>query len=155
MDGDSYYVFSASDGQSHTLTVMIESEPVSVIKDSGATCNLMSENVFYKVSQGKTELSKTDRKIHAYASQQPLKLSGKCLLKVFVPDTQTSLRAEFFVMPGNVDTLLGKRSSEELGILKVGMFANYCESEAPANETSALKARYPQVFTGLGKLKDF
>lgn len=35
------------------------------------------------------------------------------------------------------------------------MFANYCESEAPANETSALKARYPQVFTGLGKLKDF
>lgn len=88
VDGDSYYVFSVSDGQSHTLTVMIESGPVSVIIDSGATCNLMSGNVFYKVSKGKTELSKTDRKIHAYASQQPLKLSGKCLLKVFVPDTQ-------------------------------------------------------------------
>lgn len=115
----------------------------------------MSENVFNKVSKGKTELSKTDRKIDAYASQQPLKLSGKCLLNIFVPDTQTSLRAEFFVMPGNVDTLLGKRSSEELGILKVGMFANCCESEAHANEKSALKARYPQVFTGLGKLKDF
>ena len=76
-------------------------------------------------------------------------------MNICVPDTQTSLRAEFFVIPGNLDTLLGKRSSEELGILKVGMFANYCESEAPANEKTALKARYPQVFTGLGKLKDF
>ena len=54
---DSYYVFSASDGESHTLTVI----------DSGATCNLMSQNVFNKVSKGKIELSKTDRKIHAYA----------------------------------------------------------------------------------------
>ena len=76
VDGDSYYVFSASDGESHTLTVMTESEPVSVIVDSGATCNLMSENVFNKVSKGKIELSKTDRKVYAYASQQPLKLSG-------------------------------------------------------------------------------
>ena len=55
---------------------MIENEPVSVI-DSGATCSLMSEQVFDKVSEGKLELLKTDRKVYAYASQEPLKLSGK------------------------------------------------------------------------------
>ena len=89
---------------------MIENEPVIVIIDSGATCNLMSKQVFDKVSKGKLELLKTDRKVYAYASQEPLKLS---LLNICVPDTQTSFKAEFFVMPGTADTLLGRSSSEE------------------------------------------
>lgn len=63
---DGFYVFSASDSESNTLPLMIESEPVNVIIDSGATCNLMSE-------QGKLEMLETDRKVYAYASQQPLK----------------------------------------------------------------------------------
>lgn len=36
-EDDGYYVFSASDGESNTLPLMIESEPVNVIIDSGAT----------------------------------------------------------------------------------------------------------------------
>ncbi len=34
---DEFYVFSASEGESNTLALMIESEPVNVIIDSGAT----------------------------------------------------------------------------------------------------------------------
>ena len=148
---DGYYVFSTSDGESNTLPLMIENEPVNVIIDSGATCNLMSEQVFDKVSKGKLELSKTDRKVYAYASQEPLKLSGKCMLNICVPDTQTSLKAEFFVMPGTADTLLGRSSSEELGVLKIGVTVNACESRNVTDKKAALKAKYPQVFTGLGK----
>ena len=107
---------------------MIENELVDVIIDSGATCNLMSEQVFDKVSQGKLELLKTDRKVYAYASQEPLKLSGKCMLNICVPHTQTSFKIEFFVMPGYADTLLGRSSSEELGVLKEGVSVNACES---------------------------
>ena len=59
---DGFYVFSAPDSESNTLPLMIESEPVNVIIDSGATCNLMSE-------QGKLEMLETDRKVYAYASQ--------------------------------------------------------------------------------------
>ena len=92
---------------------MIENEPVIVIIDSGATCNLMSKQVFDKVSKGKLELLKTDRKVYAYASQEPLKLGGRCMLNICVPDSQTSFKAEFFVMPGTADTLLGRSSSEE------------------------------------------
>ena len=154
-EADGYYVFSTSDGESNTLPLMIENEPVNVIIDSGATCNLMSEQVFDKVSKGKLELSKTDRKVYAYASQEPLKLSGKCMLNICVPDTQTSLKAEFFVMPGTADTLLGRSSSEELGVLKIGVTVNACESRNVTDKKAALKAKYPQVFTGLGKLKTF
>ena len=47
---------------------MMENKPVNVIKGSSATCNIMSEQVFDKVSKGKLELLKTDSKVYAYAS---------------------------------------------------------------------------------------
>ena len=115
----------------------------------------MPEQVFDKVSQGKLELLKTDRKVYAYASQEPLKLSGKCMLNICVPDTQTSFKTEFFVMPGSADTLLGKNSSEELGVLKVGVSVNACESRNVTDKKAVLKTKYPKVFTSLGKLKIF
>ena len=46
-------VFSASDGESNTLPLMIENEPVNVSIVSGATCNLMSVQLFDKLSKGK------------------------------------------------------------------------------------------------------
>ena len=150
-EDNGYYVFSALDGESNTLHLMIKNELVDVIIDSGATCNLMSEQVFDKVSQGKLELLKTDRKVYAYASQEPLKLSGKCMLNICVPDTQVLFKTEFFVMSGSADTLLGKSSSTELGVLKV----NACESRNTTDKKAALKTKYPKVFTGLGKLKNF
>ena len=71
---DGYYVFSASDGESNTLSPMIENEPVNVIIESGATCNLMSEQVFDKVSKGKLELLNTDRNV---ILKHPLKVMVK------------------------------------------------------------------------------
>ena len=90
--------------------------------------------MFDKVSKGKLELLKTDRKVYAYASQEPLKLSGKCMLNICV---QHAL-AEFFVMPGTAHTLLGNRSSEELGVQKVGVPVNACEA-CELEETSLIR----------------
>jgi len=63
-----------------------DKEGTEVSKDDGF--NFMSEQVFDKVSKGKLELLETDGQVYAYASQQPLKLSGKCMLNICVPDTQ-------------------------------------------------------------------
>jgi len=52
---DRFYVFSTSGGELNALP-LIESEAVNVIIDTGATCNLMSE-------QGKPELLETHRKV--------------------------------------------------------------------------------------------
>ena len=51
------------------------------------------------------------------------------MLNICVPDTRTAFKTEFFVMPGSPDTLLGRSSSEELGVLKVGVSVNACESK--------------------------
>ena len=142
-EDDGYYVFSASDGESNTLPLMIESEPVNVIIDSGATCNLMSEQVFDKLSKGKIELLETDRKVYAYASQESLKLSGKCMLNICIPVTKTPLKPEFFVILDTADTSLGRSSCEELGVLKVGVSVNACEFKDVTDRKAVLKAMYP------------
>ena len=134
---------------------MIENELVDVIIDSGATCNLMSEQVFDKVSQGKQELLKTDRKVYAYASQEPLKLSGKCMLNICVPDTQTPFKTEFFVMPGSADTLLGRSSSEELGVLKVGVSVNACESKNTTDKKGCPKDKVAKSVNWPWKIEKF
>ena len=54
-------------------TLPLPNEPVNVIIDSGVSCNLMSEQVFNKLPKGKLDLLKTDRKVYAYASQEPLR----------------------------------------------------------------------------------
>lgn len=35
------------------------------------------------------------------------------------------------------------------------LFVNACESKDPTNKIAVLKAKCPQVFAGLGKLKNF
>ena len=61
------------------------------------------------------------------------------MLNICVPDTQTSFKTEFFVMPGSADALLGRSSSEELGVLKVGVSANACESKNITDEKGCPK----------------
>ncbi len=41
----------------------MESEPVNVIIDSGATCNLMSEQVFDKLSKGVLQMCEAARRV--------------------------------------------------------------------------------------------
>ena len=77
------------------------------------------------------------------------------MLNICVPNTQTSFKTEFFVMPGSAETLLCKSSSEEPGVLKVGVSVNAGESRNITDKEAALKKKYPQVFSGLGKLKNY
>ena len=56
------------------------------------------------------------------------------------------MKAEFFVMPGTAGTLLGRSSSEELGVLKVGVSVYACQLKDVTDKKAALKAKYPQVF---------
>lgn len=43
------------------------------------------------------------------------------MLRVTVPQTNVSATAEFYIVPGQAATLLGRKTSEMLTILKVGI----------------------------------
>lgn len=62
--------------------------------------------------------------------------------------------ASFFVVPQAQASLLSSRTSKELGLLRVGIDANILSCSG-ADIWSSLRTKYPQVFTGLGKLKNY
>ena len=161
---DDFYVFSARSGEAqNTVEMLIEDKPINVIIDSGANCNLMSEGVFEFVKGGNASLLECDKRVYAYASNEPLQLRGKCNLIVEVPQTRKSLNVEFYITRDKAATLLGRDTSELLGVLRVGVPINSCElkydatgnTAKQANRKAALKAKFPKMFEGLGKLKDY
>ena len=160
---DDFYVFSARSGEEQkTVEILNEDKPINVIIDSGANCNLMSEGVFEFVKGGNVSLLECNKRVYACASNELLQLRGKCNLIIEVPQTRKSLDVEFYITRDKAATLLGRDISELLGVLRVGVPINSYELEHDAprdkakqeNRKAALKAKFPKVFEGLGKLKD-
>ena len=145
------------------MELMIEDKLVNVVIDSGASCNLMSEEMFNVVTGGNARLLECNKRVYAYASVEPLQLKGMNSFNVKVPQTHKSLYTEFYVMRGNAATLLGREASELLGVLRVGVSINSCDVKSDEMENLAnlidrkalLKTKFPKVFQGLGKLKGY
>ena len=98
-----------------------------------------------------------------YASVEPLQLKGKYSFNVRVPQTHKSLNTEFYVMCGKAAMLLGRKASELLGVLRVGVSINSCDVKSddmenlasPIDRKALLRTKFPKVFQGLGKLKGY
>ena len=136
--------------EGNVLKLKIGDKIINIIIDSGASCNLISEQIFNQIAGGKVDLSACDKKVFAYAATKPIELKGKCSLNVCVPQTQKSLLLDFYVTSGKAPTLLGRKASEMLGLLKAGVLLQVTE-----DRRTALKAKFPKVFSGLGKLKGY
>ena len=161
---DDFYVFYTGEADDqNTLKLEIEDKTINVIIDSGASCNLMSEEVFNLVTGGNGNLVECNKRVFAYASQEPLQLKGKCNLNVRVPQTQKSLSTEFYVTYGKAATLLARDASEFLGVLRVDIPVNNCDVQSDgtsknpkqADRKASLRAKFLKVFQGLGKLKGY
>ena len=82
---DDFYVFYTGDtDDQNTLKLEIEDKTINVIIDSGASCNLMSEEVFNLVTGGNVKLVECNKRVF-----EPLRLKGKCNLNVRIPQTQS------------------------------------------------------------------
>lgn len=150
---EDFYIFCTDPNSNDLLDILIEDKSVNVVVDSGASCNLMCEEVFNYVTGGKASLSDTTKRIFPYASDKPLDLAGKCCLNVCEPKSGNSVVVEFFITQGKAATLLGRASSELLGVLRVGIPVNSCFDQP--DKKAALRAQFPDVFKGLGKLKEY
>lgn len=65
---DGFYVFTASTSEGlETLELYINDKLVNVIVDSGASCNLMSEDMFQSLTGEKTTLNECSRSVYTHA----------------------------------------------------------------------------------------
>ena len=99
----------------------------------------------------KCESARSSRKLYAYASQTPLDVIGTFSCEVSAGSNTAS--AKFCVINGEGDPLLGKDTATSLGVLKIGIGIAAVSAD-PKTIGGILQQKYPNVFSGVGKLKD-
>ena len=147
---DDEYVFAVVGGDSGgKVVVNIGGIPVEMIIDSGASANVISQASWEQLKKCHIKcVSKQNmKKLYAYGAVSPLEVVGTFTADVTMGKKCVS--AEVTVVKGHGESLLGRETATELGVLKL---------QVPVNNVvdySELMIRYKDVFTGIGKLKDF
>ena len=88
---------------------------------------------------------------YAYASKTPLDVIGTFSCEVSAGSNTAS--ANVCVINGEGDPLLGKDTATSLGVLKIGIGIAAVSAD-PKTIGGILQQNYPNVFSGIGKLKD-
>ena len=83
--------------------------------DTGAQVNILSENDFQKI-KSKPELKYAAERLSGYGGQ-PIKVKGKCSL--IAENKGTKIESIFFIVPETKTSLLGKKTCEELNLVKL------------------------------------
>ena len=149
---DDNYVFAIDADKMSELPqteVKVNGSSMSVLIDSGASANCISEISFDKLMPC-PELTPTTTKIYPFRSDVPLPVSG--VFKCSVEKGQKKARCTFFVIKGDCFNVLSYKTSKALGLIKiVTTVSSTPQSSSVADE---LVASHPELFQGIGKLKD-
>ncbi|XP_062554416.1 uncharacterized protein K02A2.6-like [Armigeres subalbatus] len=136
-----YYAFYTGN-ESNKIECRIGGIKCNVIIDSGSECNLITKEVWeeMKASNVMVQSSKRgcSRVLKAYGSDAPLKMIGSFTAEVRVQEQHVV--AEFFVVDGGQQCLLGDETSKALGVLKVGLDINsVVEENMPFNKIAGIQ----------------
>ena len=162
-------------GEDHTFAFTIEeqtcamhnsTEPVISVKiggisrdvliDSGSASNLISKDTLQELEyQGlKIELKPCTKKLYAYGGRE-LGVEGQFHSEVSV--SKANVAANFIVVDSG-RCYLGYSTATDLGILRVDPMGTLGTGNCNTVDDTLLgelKAKYPSVFQGIGKLKDY
>lgn len=116
---------------------------IVALADSGSTVNILSTET-YKTLRVNRDLERTDTNVFPYNSSTALKILGTFNANVSHGDN--TVIAKFHVVPGNACPIISWETSQQLGLL------SSCNN---VRNTSSILDQYPELFDGVGKLKDF
>ena len=139
-----------------TMNVSIDAIVQEVLIDSGSVSNLMGEDDFQKLKNVgfKGSLKHCSRKLFAYGGRE-IEVVGQFKMEISVGNAKV---VSNFVIVKCGSCILGNTAAKELGVIhispKASQIGGSC-NEVKSNFANQLKAQYPKVFTGVGKLKDF
>lgn len=147
------YAFSVRDSQLQKIKVTIGGCQLDVMVDSGATTNIVDQQTWEWLKRQKIECqsTKSNRKLYTYASDKPLEVIGTFDTKIVAGSNSTE--AEFCVIREKGESLLGRETAMKLGVLKIGIDIATVDAKS-GNIGESLQRKYPEVFKGVGKLKD-
>ena len=139
------YTFSTARGE--TVEVTIGGVKTTMIIDSGSTCNIINSTCKEQLVQQGVRLIQCRRKIHPYSSP-PINVRQSVKADITLDDGRTA-RSEFLIVEGEATPLLGKATSESLGLLQIGV------NRAISSDDYGQKVidQFPKLWTGIGRLK--
>ena len=137
-----------------SVTVTIEDEPINIVIDSVATCNVINTDVERKLRARGVEPYKFRRKIHPYNSP-PIKVTRAITADIAVGGG-TAISREFLVIRGNPPPLLCKQTAEALNILSIHIPPNPSVRHITStpDPTNDILKSFPGIDQGIGRLKN-
>lgn len=129
-----------------------------VLIDSGASCNLIDYKTWSYLKQNRVvcQSAQSEKKIFAYGQKEPIDVAGTFTTEIVCEANGETCVDEFIVIKGDGRPLLGKRTAEQLDVLRVGPEKEeevYAVTEQ-RNDVD-IREKYPALFTGVEKLKGY
>jgi len=144
------YLFMMGDQHKRSM-VCVDNVYLNFIIDSGSTVNIIDQDAF-RLLKSSTKLHKTDTKVFTYGAKEPLELAG-----VFYPtisvDSMKSIAPVLVAVSKSAGCILSEKTSSALGLLEVKESVNVLSESS--KEIDLIISSYPEILTGVGKLKDF
>ena len=134
-----------------TTHINIDGLSVPVVIDSGATVNIVDIDTYQRLHvQKKVAIMPTNIRLFTYGSTTPLNILGT--ITVTAEHNGNQIPAQFVVVnTQGTGCLLGHTSATQLDLLHVANSVSLQYEET----SSRIFAKFPKVFEGVGKLKNF
>lgn len=138
--------------------VCISGHSISMVIDTGASINIISEQDFAKIKP-RPHLSSTGVEIFAYGAKRPLPILGKFKGSVTAVDESKFVTASFYVVSGKsyASSLLSYTTASGIGLVTLHNTVHNIAPSPPSHRDqyrTDIISRYPTLFHGIGKLKD-
>lgn len=131
--------------------ILINGLKCKLLVDTGSSINLLNESALQRMKT-RPRISKTDTKAYAYGQKQKLPIKGKISAEVEASKKITT--ATFYIIGGSNDSLLSYDTSVQLGLIpEINSVSSSNLGHSNGNTDKLLK-QYPELFEGIGKLKD-
>ncbi|XP_032222562.1 uncharacterized protein K02A2.6-like [Nematostella vectensis] len=123
----------------------------SFIIDSGAAANIVSSKLYEEIKSN-VSLKKISKKLYAFGQEDALKLKGEFEAEVSI--CSRKYVATFYVFDGNasVSNLISHNTAKKLQLLHVNSVSEQ-EQQCNTSLGSEMKSKFPECFSGVGKLK--
>lgn len=140
-EAKAYYAFYSGNKQ-NVIRCCVGKIEWQFLVDSGADCNLITPIAWKKMKEENIQVHSSNKRsgriLKAYGSENPLKILGSFIADIQVRQKRTT--AEFFVVDGGQQCLLGDLTSKQLGVLKVGLDVhNIAEQTQPFAKISEVQ----------------
>ena len=148
LDNYNEEIFVLAGKNDATLELSLESKPVKFLIDSGASTNVIDNDLYEQVKSTESRLSKSFSKIYLYGSNTPLEMLGQTKLKLQIADSEHMV--DFQVLKSKGKPIIGRKTATDLGLLHIGKVHSIAQEN-----TDTIISHLRTDFRALEKLKEF